>query len=218
MENDRWLTYSGKIAPLMVAAAAAVAGVLGGLPPAGVAALVVGLTAVVTIAGLASADRRSSTAAPAPEAPDLVPTLHRELERSRRQEQPLSVARLPLVDSGVAGSAGAYLAKSVQASLRTIDETLVDGGSLYLVLPGTDRVHAQLCVERLAATRPTLFADADIRIGTFPDDGVTVAGILLVLDGAAPAASPEDLPKIDRRRRITVDLTTKTSVVREVDA
>lgn len=217
VEIGRRLTHPAVVATPVVMVAAGSAAFSADLAPAAIGALVVSLGALMIALTVATATART-TEPQAAEGPDLLYTLNRELERSRRLEQPLSVARLPLVEGGPVGTAGVYLARSVQASLRTIDETIADGDSIYLVLPGTDRVHAQACVQRVAEARPGLFVDADIRFGTFPEDGVTIAGILQVLDGAPPAAAPDDLPRIDRRRRITVDLTAKTPVSTEVDA
>lgn len=217
MEIGRRLTQGGLMVAIAVMMVAAMAGMAADLSPAAVAALVISLGAMVVVLTLATADQRTAAAGTG-DAPDLVYTLNRELERSRRLEQPVSVARLPLVEGGSAGAAGTYLARSVQASLRTIDDTLADGDSIYLVLPGTDRDHAEVCVQRVAEARPGLFRDADVRLSTFPDDGVTVAGLLQILDGSPPAAAPGDLPRLDRRRRITVDLTTEAPTVTEVDA
>lgn len=218
MEIGRRLTQVNAALTLVVMAVAAALCSAAGLGTTATAALVVGVGSIAIVAAMASVETAATAGSLAPATVDLVERLALELERSRRHEQPLSVARLPLVERGEAGAAAQYLARSVQASLRTIDETIAEGDSIYLILPGTDRESAELCVQRVAESRPGLFTDSFIRYGTFPEDGVTVAGILQVLDGSAPAAAPHDLPSLDRRRRISLDLRAEPPVASEVDA
>lgn len=218
VELDRRLLPLSVAFTLALALVPIIAGSLAGLPVGAVAATAVALGAFAGILIVAAREHGPAvTLAPAA-VPDLLDAISLELERSRRLEQPLALVRIPRTEAAAA-LAAEDLCDALRPTLRAIDASVPDGDSLYLVLPATDSLAAAICVDRLAEARPDLVSAADATVAAFPVDGVTVAGLLAVLDGAAPAAPPKDLPSLDRRRRITVDLTTITAqVTAEVDA
>jgi hypothetical protein len=188
-------------------AAALVAGLVVGLQPDAAVAGALGIGAIVGIVSIAAVDRApgsAATDASADRSTTLVSLLTLELERGRRHEHPLSVVRVPVGDDRLDLDA-------LRGQLRTIDSAVADGDSVYLVLPGADAAAAEGCIERLATTMPGSFVARTARHASFPDDGVTIAGLLAVLRGAPPAASPADLPSLERRRRVVVDLTAVTT-------
>ena len=172
----------------------------------------IGLAVALTAVTFAVVEGRSSprTGAAVEAGESLLSVVGRELERSRRHERPLSIVRIRLVDGGPIGAAGKYLAMSIASTLRTIDEVVCEGDSLYLVLSETGASEARACIRRLADFHQGVFAEADTRLAVFPDDGVTLAALTAKLDGAERLVDPSDLPTLDRRRRVTVDLTTES--------
>jgi hypothetical protein len=206
VEHERRAVHATTLV-LMTVVVAFGAMTIAGLHPGAAVASALGLAAIVGIVSIAVVDRSPNPAATAGatlgDAPDLVRVVSLELERGRRQEHPFSVIRLPR--STVVGDLA-----EVRDQLRTIDELVVDGDSAYLVLPGADQAAAAGCIDRLIDACDLRLTDPPRR-ATFPDDGVTLTGLLAVLDGAPPAAGPEDLPTLDRRRRIVVDLTATTT-------
>ena len=113
MEIGRRLTQVNAALTLVVMAVAAALCSAAGLGTTATAALVVGVGSIAIVAAMASVETAATASSLAPATVDLVERLALELERSRRHEQPLSVARLPLVERGEAGAAAQYLARSV---------------------------------------------------------------------------------------------------------
>ena len=200
---------------LGIVAAVLAVGTAAGLHPGATVASAVGLGAITAVVALAGLDRdagpRVVTGA---DGPGLVHHLVLELERGRRHEHPFGLVRIPAGEPG--SSACREAAAAVRHHLRAIDVAVAEGDSLYLVLPGADRGATDGCVERIAAATD-LFERSAVRTASFPDDGITPGALLSVLDGAAPAVAREDLPSLDRRRRIVVDLTAVTAPVPDVD-
>ena len=215
MESERRLSQTQALVMLGIVAAVLAVGTAAGLHPGATVASAVGLGAIAGVVAIAGLDRRADgrTAVDA-DGPGLVHHLVLELERGRRHEHPFGLVRIPAGEPG--SPACREAAAAVREHLRTIDIAVAEGDSLYLVLPGADRAAAEGCVDRIAAATD-LFDERDVRTASFPDDGITPGALLSVLDGAAPAVAREDLPGLDRRRRIVVDLTAVTSPVPEAD-
>lgn len=125
---------------------------------------------------------------------DLRAEVERELVRSRRYDRSFVVARaaLPTARSGAARSGVA--AETVAERLRRIDRAWVDDSHLYLLLPESDRRGAEQVAERLLAD----YAVSDLRLATFPQDGVTAGALLATLRGAVDVHVREHVPPATR--------------------
>lgn len=142
------------------------------VPPLPLAlALGAGATALLAQASLSLAPAR----APASRHP--LEALMSEVERSRRYRRHCTLARV----SGAAEDTG---------ETRRTDEVWDIGGDLMLLMPETTRAGAELAVTRLVGER----ADGDLAIATFPDDALTVHGLLDAIrtHGPAPVVTPEE--------------------------
>jgi hypothetical protein len=198
--------------PVLLAGLATSIGVCGavvGLGASDSLAPLAGLAVAVTAVTFALVDGRASGRAHAVAGAakeSLLSIVGRELERSRRHERPLAIVRLRFVAGEPVGAAGKYLAMAIASTLRTIDEVLCEGDSIYLVLSETGAAEARACIRRLSDLHQGVFAEADTRLAVFPDDGVTLAALTAKLGGAERMVDPADLPTIDRRRRVIVDL------------
>jgi hypothetical protein len=107
-----------------------------------------------------------------------------ELERSRRYERPLTLVHIvPLVGGGRDGRPPAELLDALR--LRSTDQAWSTGAGLVVVAPETDADAVPLLCQRLRAEAvPT----CRITSATFPDDGLTVRGLLarLVAEDETP--------------------------------
>jgi hypothetical protein len=103
--------------------------------------------------------------------------LEAEIDRARRYEH--SVA---LVSLGI-GPDAAVNRVPASPAVRTTDAAGLRNGRLVLMLPQADRACALATVDRFA---PALGPWIDSpRLAFFPEDGVTVAALLDVLDGSS---------------------------------
>jgi hypothetical protein len=73
--------------------------------------------------------------------------------------------------------------------LRLVDRTWVDDGSVYVLLPESPRAAADSLISRLHIAAPDLVAD-DLRLATFPDDGLTSGALISALHGASLSEVP----------------------------
>jgi hypothetical protein len=57
--------------------------------------------------------------------------------------------------------------------VRTGDVAWSEGSALYVLLPETDRTGADAVVERFRRTARAVAGDADVRVASFPEQGLT---------------------------------------------
>src|SRR5512132_264070 len=121
---------------------------------------------------------------------DLSDALCRELERSRRYRHAFTLSRVApekahATDIWVPPSrrvgrprrrrhdALEELAAALRACLRTGDVAWSEGSALYVLLPETDVIGADAVVERLRRAARAVARDADVRVASFPEQGLT---------------------------------------------
>ena len=68
--------------------------------------------------------------------------------------------------------------------LRLVDRTWVDDGAVYLLLPETSRAGADSLIGRLQMVAADLLP-GDVRVATFPDDGLTSGALISAVHGAS---------------------------------
>jgi hypothetical protein len=110
----------------------------------------------------------------------------REMRRARRGVKAMSILR---IDPGVEDAALAVRSEQVGTQLRLVDRTWVDDGSIYVLLPESSRTAADALISRIRATAADVLP-ADVRIATFPDDGLTAGAIIAAVHGAALSEVP----------------------------
>ena len=127
----------------------------------------------------------------APPAPhDLADPLSREIERSRRYRHPFTLigvapekAPAPDVRAPRAHRVARpgrrrrdpldELAAELRSCLRTGDVAWSEGSTLFVLLPETDARGADAVVERFRRAARAAAADADVRVASFPEHGLT---------------------------------------------
>jgi hypothetical protein len=114
----------------------------------------------------------------------------RELRRSRRSGRPMTLLRTQgppalaaMIDDPDARS------RDLHEHLRLVDRTWVDDGSVYILLPETPRAAADSLVTRLATVAPELLP-GEVRLATFPDDGLTSGALISAVHGASLSEVP----------------------------
>ena len=136
--------------------------------------------------------------APASEAPTPVATadeagwaeFRREMRRARRGVRPLTLLRIPGPSSGLADAADLTTrSQRLSQHLRLVDRAWVDDGSVYVLLPESPRAAADVLLERVRASAPDLRFD-DVRVATFPDDGLTSGAIISAVHGTTVGDTP----------------------------
>lgn len=115
----------------------------------------------------------------------------RELRRARRGSRPLTLLRLAgeeLPTDGPTGSLDlATRSRRLGLQLRLVDRTWVDEGSIYVLLPDSPRLAADVLVDRIRVDAPDQLPER-VRVATFPEDGLTSGAIIAALfDGAIDA-------------------------------
>lgn len=109
----------------------------------------------------------------------------RELRRARRHRRALTLVRIPHRDSDAAASRDLRdLTDRIGAGLRLIDRAWVDNGNIYVMLPESSRAAASVAVERLMTLDSNLSAD-DVRVASFPDDGLTSGALIAAVHDMA---------------------------------
>jgi hypothetical protein len=150
---------------------------------------VIGVIALVLV--LLTAPPGSTETTPATPAREGWAEFRRELRRSRRGVRPMTIIRLP----GPADPAAIEVvdlhgrARRLHRYLRLVDRTWVDEGSIYVLLPESTRAAADTLLERLRRLTPDLIQD-DVRVATFPDDGITSGALISAVHGASLSATP----------------------------
>jgi hypothetical protein len=114
----------------------------------------------------------------------------RELRRSRRNTRPMTLLRSlsPLGPDAVAEDPEVR-SRALHGHLRLVDRTWVDDGAVYLLLPETSRAAADSLVGRLQTIAPELLP-GDVRMATFPDDGLTSGALISAVHGASLSQVP----------------------------
>ena len=116
----------------------------------------------------------------------------RELRRSRRSGRPMTLLRTrSAVTAEAAGTVDDLELRSrgFHDHLRLVDRTWVDDGSVYILLPETSRAAADSLVSRLVTVAPELLP-GDVRLATFPDDGLTSGALISAVHGASLSEVP----------------------------
>lgn len=115
----------------------------------------------------------------------------RELRRSRRGVRPMTLVRLPgPAQADVAEAADlSGKARRLHQHLRLVDRTWVDEGSVYVLLPETTRAAADTLLDRLRRLTPEVVPE-NVRVATFPDDGLTSGALISAVHGASLSATP----------------------------
>ena len=79
--------------------------------------------------------------------------------------------------------------RGLHGHLRLVDRTWVDDGSVYILLPETSRAAADSLVTRLVTVAPELLP-GEVRLATFPDDGLTSGALISAVHGASLSEVP----------------------------
>lgn len=110
----------------------------------------------------------------------------RELRRARRHRRALTLVRIPHRGSDAAAASRDLrdLTDRIGAGLRLIDRAWVDNGNIYVMLPESSRADASVAVERLMTLDPNLSPD-DVRVASFPDDGLTSGALIAAVHDMA---------------------------------
>jgi hypothetical protein len=117
--------------------------------------------------------------------------LRREIDRSRRFDHGVTLMRAEL-PAPVNGRRGlrrqTQVLARLQGALRTIDSVWADGDAVYVLLPETEREAAELVVSRLWRELPQLLAFEELRMASFPADGLTAEALRTWVDRAPETA------------------------------
>jgi hypothetical protein len=114
----------------------------------------------------------------------------RELRRSRRNSRPMTLLRtLSPLGPDAAPEDPEVRSRHLHEHLRLVDRTWVDDGAVYLLLPETSRAAADALVGRLQTIAPELLP-GDVRMATFPDDGLTSGALISAVHGASLSEVP----------------------------
>lgn len=178
----------------------AMLGAAGDRDDVGIWATVLGLTTLAAVAYSAFQEQRAGRAiALARRRLGSAPydALRHEMDRARRHERPLALARIQLAAVDGARGVHALLAGPTTGTptlLRSTDRSWRDGRSVYLLLPETSTAAATSMVRRAVAAQPAI-EPGSWRVVAFPEDGLTIGALFEALDGPAPRS--EELPVAD---------------------
>jgi hypothetical protein len=140
-----------------------------------------GLVALVIVLVTAPAD---SAMPPITNAESGWAEFRREMRRARRGVKALTILRVPMADASTDQAELEDRSGALASHLRLVDRTWVDDGSIYVLLPESPKPAAVALLSRVRAQIPGLLPD-DIRVATFPDDGLTSGAIIAAVHGAA---------------------------------
>lgn len=101
--------------------------------------------------------------------------VRREIERSRRHNSSLVVARLPLQSAPT--GAVRHAADHAEMLLRGNDAVWVEDGSLFLLLADTDRESAHNGIDRVVDELEDM-PTAEPVVASFPEDVLTLGGLM----------------------------------------
>ncbi|MEX1171229.1 MAG: hypothetical protein WEG56_01335 [Chloroflexota bacterium] len=122
----------------------------------------------------------------------------RELRRARRHGRPLTLVRIPGATSATSATDPAdgadpldlaAIARRIGVRLRLIDRSWVDEGDIYVMLPESPRSAASTVVQRLEAVAPERLW-TEIRVASFPEDGLTSGAIIGAVHDAGVGPVP----------------------------
>jgi hypothetical protein len=97
-------------------------------------------------------------------------SLRRELDRARRYGRPLGLIQIT--------GGGDATVDFLRSFVRAGDEVWRDRDRIFVMLPEADQACAAGMVERLRVCGAHALAGADVRLASFPDDGLTAVGLL----------------------------------------
>jgi hypothetical protein len=97
-------------------------------------------------------------------------SLRRELDRARRYERPVGLVQITPASEAVLD----FLRSFVRAG----DEVWRDRNRIFVMLPEADQAHAAAMVERLRERGAHVLAGADVRLASFPENGLTTVALL----------------------------------------
>ena len=100
-----------------------------------------------------------------------------ELERARRHNRPLVLARVVLSSRPDKVTARQW-AEEVRSRLRATDVAWIERDGLTLLLPEGSRSQARFAIARVTAALRHRANPQPARIAVFPDDEITLAGLL----------------------------------------
>jgi hypothetical protein len=140
-----------------------------------------GLVALVIVLVTAPAD---SAMPPITNAESGWAEFRREMRRARRGVKALTILRVPMADASVDQAELEDRSGALASHLRLVDRTWVDDGSIYVLLPESPKPAADALLARVRVHVPGLLPD-DVRVATFPDDGLTSGAIIAAVHGAA---------------------------------
>lgn len=127
----------------------------------------------------------------------------RELKRSRRQEYPLALIRLPVNGESSTGrervAERERVAAAVAKMLRVTDHVWLDGKDVYALLTDTHREMAVMLMDRLHRAVPDGPTWDSARLAAFPGDGVTAGKLLNTLHAPEPTTAAEGMGALEPR-------------------
>ena len=116
--------------------------------------------------------------------------LQHEIDRSRRYGHSFSVVRLASRTRLRARSNGAGSRRRAEVErkalmvgvlVRKLDRVWADGEDIYVLLPEGGRAMAESMLERISEPLAELVPDSVAAIATFPQDGLSIGGLLAAL-------------------------------------
>ncbi len=139
-------------------------------------------------------NRSSATLSPANS--DAWDDLRREIARSRRYGHEFALIRIPARASASPrrsrwarpGRAGEP-AQIVRSLVRTLDYVWTSNGSLYVLLPESNREAGERLLARIREAAPMLLPERGVRLAAFPADGMTSGALLKALDPGTDAGA-----------------------------
>jgi hypothetical protein len=118
----------------------------------------------------------------------------REIERSRRYRHAFTLIRVA-PESRRVGRPGRRrhdpideLAAALRACVRSGDVAWSEGCALYVLLPETDASGADAVVERFRRAARAVACDADVRVASFPEQGLTDHALRAAVTRRSPPA------------------------------
>ncbi len=171
--------------------------VTGGLPISESVLVIIALLFVALLTAFHGGRSRKAAEAQRPSFSESWDAFRRELDRSRRFGRKFVLMRIPAREMLQATGGNASAARgplgAIPVAFRAIDQSWTMDGSVYAVLPESDRTAAMALIARLRASMPDAAALDEIQIAEFPGDGLTTGALVASLR-AAPA--PGEVPPV----------------------
>lgn len=169
----------------------------GGLPISESVLVIIGLLFVALLTAFHGGRSRKAAEAQPPSFSESWDAFRRELDRSRRFGRQFVLMRIPagetLRATGGSVSAARGPLGAMPLALRAIDQAWTMEGSVYAVLPESNRPAAMALIARLRASMPDAASLDEIEIAEFPEDGLTTGALVASLR-AAPV--PGEVPPV----------------------